>query len=461
MTAELERFRSLVEPWLGPWSCLIVNAVGVHRMGQHCTLSAAAIVTPKGWKEFLPRSFDNRVLWGATQMFDSAQFDAFLTSAGRGVLHLGDFEGILEYEPTQQLSISFDPGYYRSGLPTSGPREPSLWFTGMSRAVLIGAVLGGIDIEAYLRAQNPPFTGVPDLYSYFSVPAGGDSCSIQISARPPVRFDSASSLGQGHLRVAVALASTADKSLVSAGYHAVDRSGAVSRGFMPSDAFTWTHSEDVHFGEAVAVANDCSKVTCFLTYGDMSVEELRLTDSDRLLNYRHAIHRAFDPEDTVLRQLLFTPSRTESRLFEDGVAMLLAIAGFSVTQKGRTKKLAEAPDILAIPPSQKCVAVVECTIDQPDTKDKVAKVLQRAEAIRRKLAAANWTNIEVLAIVATPLTEKEVAVHRKQASSHDVIVMASEQLQDLLLRSRMGNFQTEGFLSELVGRLHLSKAGLE
>ena len=113
--------------------------------------------------------------------------------------------------------------------------------------------------------------------------------------------------------------------------------------------------------------------------------------------------------------------------------MLLGMLGFSVTQHGRSQKLSDAPDIIAITPLGN-VAVVECTVGLPDQDDQVAKALQRAETLRRSLLGSGWPGIQVLPVVVTPLSDAEIKGQKERAEGQGVLIGSLESLQNALTR---------------------------
>ena len=131
--------------------------------------------------------------------------------------------------------------------------------------------------------------------------------------------------------------------------------------------------------------------------------------------------------------------------------MLMSMLGFSVTQHGRSQKLSDAPDIIAVSPAGH-IAVVECTVGLPDQDDQIAKVLQRAEVIRRSLATSGWREVQVLPIIVTPLSESEIQGHKKEAESQGVVVACLENIQQTLIQVQFP-VDPDRLYSEAVQRL--------
>ena len=116
----------------------------------------------------------------------------------------------------------------------------------------------------------------------------------------------------------------------------------------------------------------------------------------------------FDSDLEILKKLLLSPENDKSQMFELGVSTLFSLLGFSVCNYGRAPKLQDGPDVIAIAPSGN-VGVVECTVGLLDRNDKLAKLVQRSMLIRQKLDHANYSYLQLQAVIVTPLARQEVA----------------------------------------------------
>ncbi len=158
-----------------------------------------------------------------------------------------------------------------------------------------------------------------------------------------------------------------------------------------------------------------------------------MLDPQKRLNPRHAIHEVFDEELEVLKKILFKPPDSDSRAFEDGVALLLNMLGFSVSHHGRIPKLQKGPDIIVITPSNR-VGIIECTIGLLDEKGKLAKLVQRTKLIKEKLVTTGYGYLLVQPVIVSALSRVEVEAHLEEAGKHGIAVVCKENLEILINR---------------------------
>jgi len=111
--------------------------------------------------------------------------------------------------------------------------------------------------------------------------------------------------------------------------------------------------------------------------------------------------------------------------------MLLAMLGFSVTQHGRSQKLSDAPDIVAVTPSGRTV-VVECTVGFPNHGGQISTALQRTEVIRKALVAKSPGQPEVISIIASAMKGDEIVSEKAEAESRGIAVLSSDDYEEAL-----------------------------
>jgi hypothetical protein len=439
MTKELEQFQSLVKPWLGGYEYARVAVVGIHEQGKETILSArillAADINPI--QETI--ALDGPILWAKAKVvpFSADFFDQSLDGLVAGKLLTGGTEAQLAVDQNQTPYSKFVPGYLPAAVEyQSAPRLPALLVTGGNRNTFLNRVLNTVGLEWFLRALNPPFADLTDLHTYYGLPVPGDPAFMEFLAKPPLEMDGGSIIENGQAYIRVIAAKGIDRKEVVVGYRGFGGSSGEIRGRVTQEMFKWAEIGKLVKGEALVDAGDTPTLQCFLSYAGSGLQQWWIADSKRLLNPRHAIQSAFDQDQTVLKRLLFESRRSDARSFEDGVAMLLGMLGFSVTQHGRTQKLSNAPDIIAITPGGH-VAVVECTLGLPDQNDKTDKVLQRTETLRRALSNAGWPGVQLLPIVVTLLTKAEIEGQRKAAESKGVVIISREDIESALIQVRI------------------------
>ncbi|MBI3376446.1 MAG: hypothetical protein HY017_32415 [Betaproteobacteria bacterium] len=430
MHESFEQFMKLASPWLPGYDRISVSALGVKKGDRHFLLSARVYLLSPLRQAFQRPPLDDSVFWGLTDevRFVPAEFPALLERLAAGCIALGRVDGELPREPQANLS----PWFYAGNAPSDpqgyeDPRLPLFRVTGGSRGVLIYSAINSGDVEWHLHSHRPPFKNLGDLHRHYDVPQNesGDATLIEVIVEPPLAITARSSIENGRVLVNVHAAKGLAVEKVSIGYVA-EVAGKTKRGNI--DVIQWVEKDRIVEGSAQLDLGDCPEADCLLTFAGTGIQHVRLTEGKRRLNVRTAIQEAFDPELKRLCQLLFEVKRDDAKRFEDGVALLFGMLGFSIAQHGRAPKLADAPDVVATTQAGN-IAVVECTIDLPDKRDQVAIAVKRAEQARRGLDNSGWPKIQVLPVVVTMLGEREIAGQKEDAEEKGVLVLCSDDLR--------------------------------
>jgi hypothetical protein len=169
------------------------------------------------------------------------------------------------------------------------------------------------------------------------------------------------------------------------------------------------------------------------------------------------MYKAFDDKLEILNDLLFGKAKSDGRYMEDGVAHLLTMFGFTVSQHGRSQKLSDGPDLIAITPSGN-TAIIECTTGLPNEGDQVAKILKRAEVIRRALQAADWPGVQLLPVVVTNLSNAEISSVRKDVEQKGIAVLAAEGIREAISQLPYPP-KPDDIFNKAVERVRLSQSG--
>jgi hypothetical protein len=108
--------------------------------------------------------------------------------------------------------------------------------------------------------------------------------------------------------------------------------------------------------------------------------------------------------------------------------------GFSVAHFGDTASLQQGPDLLATTQSGH-TAVVECTTGVLKADNKLALLVDRAEAVRQRLQASNNAGLKVMPVIVTTKTRMEVRADLPQAEQLGVLVITRETLDTAVGRT--------------------------
>lgn len=437
MDNRIEQFKALIQPWISAYDRMAIAAMGIHENGKDTLLSARIVLAPSVGAPYKVPALKTTKLWATAQSisFSREKLSTILRDVENGVVRIGAIDATLELDHTNKPNLGYQTGPHSAhGGNQSAPRIATLTSTGSFILSALGRVLDAQTIDWHLRSLSPPFSDLADLHVHFGLPApnqAGDNSLIEIIARPPVEMDGRSTIENGMARIRVIAASKANRQKISVGIRAILQDNPPLRSIVKARDLSWSKVNKIYEGEANVNIVSARAVQCFVSYAGAITQQFWIIDPKRLINPRLAIHSAFDDNLQILKRLLFETKKSDSRSFEDGVAMLLGLLGFSVTQHGRSKKLSDAADIVALTPTGH-VAMVECTIGLPDQDDQVAKALQRAEALRKSLELSGWPGIQIMPVIVTPLAEAEIHGHRKTAEGQGVAVACLENIQQAL-----------------------------
>lgn len=431
----IERFLRIVGSWGAGTRYYKKSAFGVRRGENATILQARVIISPAPFDETPPIPLDAKPYWAASEAGEcnSKELLRMVREVSKGYLDLSSFDAELFYEEGRPLALDYypttPPAFHDD--PTS-TRMPALRVSGETRRSILARVVEQDPLDWKLRASDPPFADLDDVLGYFGLPSmaqAGEKSHIEVWLRSPVMIDQRSSFEGSTATARLSAARSIDRKKVVLGYRGIGGSKGVVRGRIFSSAGTWGVKEGRLEGEFKIEVGDAVTVQFFLTYDAMAIQQWWVANPERHVSPRYALHSAFDPRLTMLKRLALETKKTETRNFEDGVAILLGLLGFSVTQFGRHTRLSDGPDILAYTPAGR-VLVVQCTLGQPNQGDTVERVLRRAETARKALAAADWPGVRVLPAIVTALSESDLESQIADAEKRGVAVAAFETVYD-------------------------------
>ena len=162
--------------------------------------------------------------------------------------------------------------------------------------------------------------------------------------------------------------------------------------------------------------------------GQSSVRRHWLADPAKAQNSRWVAAQHFDENLHQIRGALLGP--VESRKFEQGVASLLFLLGFSPVVSVEK----DAPDLIVITPGNQLV-LVECTTRIADFSSKVGKLVDRRGSLTKTLTSSRHQS-EVLAVLICALERDQIATSNEALQTQKVLLLTREDLIDGLDRVR-------------------------
>lgn len=431
---QFSHFESLLSMWEGAYQCAVISYVGLKTAQGLRLLFGRVLLEPThaGVSDTTFR-FETEHLIAARFVSSATPTDikSFLEKARNGEILTIDGAASLSIQVDGNLSTSFSPIHHP--FVSEGPRLPSLRISGTSRHNLITSVTDSRALDWELKAAEAPFDNLDELLNQCNLPTQmqmGDSTTLEVVAKSPVLISDTSSITGRDAVIECRLATYLDVAKLRLGYKILQKD-AVDRKSVDGSALDWRQKGDTKFGTYRVSVGDASLLQAFVSYAGISHHQWWVTDPQKRLNPRYAIHQVFDDDVELLKRMLLKPETDKPYVFENAVSTLLNLLGFAVSNYGRIPKLQKGPDIIAISPSGH-VGVIECTIGLLDENDKLAKLVQREKLIRDKLNGSGYGFLQLQAVIVTPLSREEVAANLETAGKHEIAVVCKEDIEEML-----------------------------
>lgn len=289
-----------------------------------------------------------------------------------------------------------------------------------------------------LNSAAQPIESLDELLNSLGLPNlkfGSENTRLEIEALSPGEIEHTSTICDGKATVSMRVSAELDLTALRLGFRYSHEDGRPAAGSFSGKQISWNEQGHLKVGKHSIPVGKAPMLRAYLSYNGIPLDRRVVDDPKHQLNSRRAIHLAADPDMEALEQLLLSPARKDAEEFENAVAVLLTLLGFSTIHYGLMRDFKESPDAIAVATSGN-VAVVECTTGYIDIKDKLTKLVGRASRIRACLRDAGHGNCEVLSVVVSPLPRDEVNVNIKTAEEMRIAVICKEQLENLLGKVR-------------------------
>lgn len=432
-------FDALISPWASAYQCAVISYVGVKTAQGRRLLFGRVLLEPTR------NLISDTAFTFETEHFVAARFvsdvtpsavKAIIEKAKSGEIPTMDGTTGLSIQTQGNLSTYFSPIYHP--FISEGPRLPSLQVTGISKHNLIASIADSRVLDWELKAAETPFENLDELLSRCSLPTEvqmGTSTTLEIVAKSPATVAGTSIITGRHVRIECQLAGALDIAKLRLGYK-IFQNDFVDRNSVGGSALNWRQEGEIKIGTYQMEIGSATLLQAFVSYAGVSQHQGWITDPQKRLNPRYAIHQVFDEDMELLKRMLLKPDTDKPYVFENAVSTLLDLLGFSVSNYGRIPKLQRGPDIIAISPAGH-VGVVECTVGLLDENDKMAKVVQRAKLIRDKLNGSGYGFLRLQAVIVTPLSREEVTANLETAAKHDIAVVCKEDIEEMLNQTNL------------------------
>jgi hypothetical protein len=298
-----------------------------------------------------------------------------------------------------------------------------------------------------LRSAATPFDSVNELFSEYGL--GGiftDGLTVEVVANAVMGFNGdASKISGETATIVVQLANTLDPAKASLGYREISP-GKVVRGSLTGSQFQWKQTDDMQIGTFDLKVTKAAILHCYALYNKVAQTHWYIIDPTTSQNTQRVIFESFDTGLAILNEFLGR-SRTkgrDARDLEAGVAWLFWMLGFSTVQLGSTARTQDFSDVVLITP-QGHIAIVECTTGLLRADSKLSKLVARASTVRQRLDQSSHAHLKLLPVMVSTLTRQELQADLEDAEKLGVLVIAREELDQLVPRTAIGAKSDELF----------------
>ena len=329
-------------------------------------------------------------------------------------------------DPDKGYGATYDP--FHSIGNQSGERRDVL--------VISGAKLPSVEqtaLEWELRAAPTPYAGLHEILAVYDLGALGEHSTLEVIPFGVAFVDSASRVDGTKASISVRLAEGLSIERLTLGYRVVGAGSRVEqRSALKGTQLKWSAADGVQVGTTELTVPGAAVVDCTVSYDGIARQHWWIGDPSNPQNPRRAAYEVEDPKLEILREFIEGSGRQPQADFELAVAWLLWMLGFSPAHLGSCRRL-ESADILVATPQQH-LAVVECTTGLLKAEHKMSRVVERTERVRRLMRQG----LKVLPVIATSLPRNDVKADLEAAEKLGVLVLAREQLEELLTLRSLG-----------------------
>jgi hypothetical protein len=237
-------------------------------------------------------------------------------------------------------------------------------------------------IHAELRASDTPYLSLSELMLELGL-SNSESCKIEILTESPAKILPSSIIQNKKATISVATPINLEEKNLKVSYK-LFYPNRVERGVLTSNIKWQNESHEVKTMKVHLNVDECVTMHVFASINGMCVEDMYIIDPTVSNNPRAVILEVFDNRFGMLNRYLAGEGERKASNFERSIGDLLTTLGFSVWDIGDNRYGSNRPDIVAITPNNN-VIVIDCTLEQPNQGDKLSKLEERTQSIKRAL----------------------------------------------------------------------------
>ena len=312
------------------------------------------------------------------------------------------------------------------------------------------------EIDWELRAADQPYTSLQELLVEYMLldSSNSDFAKFEIIGVPVIEIGDIICVNGDKAEPTLVMAKSLDKNLAKMGVKILVNGNVQKRFSVQGSALSWTEDEHRAIGKVLIDVPKGAFLHCSASYEGRAQHTFWLHDPQNNPNPRREVVLSCDENLEILRDILLEEQRPrkESREFEDGVATLFWMLGFSPIQIGRPQRMSNSPDIIATN-KRGDIIVVECTTGLLNKEGKLGNLLARANEIRRRLDASGHSGIRILPVIVTPKVLEDVRGEISQAHAIGISVATRDDIIAALDQARF-NPNPDSYFDEAWNALH-------
>lgn len=281
-----------------------------------------------------------------------------------------------------------------------------------------------LEMDNVLRSAAIPFDGIQDLVTWLGIDAAalnGGQPAITIRVSPPVDLIfERSKLSDDYLFLEFHAHPSFNTKRMTLAIRGEPASDLLGRKQM-AESISWAQTTDGKLvGTLKTLLPNVDSALTMMLIGQSTVRRQWFVDAARARNRRWMAAQHFDTDLQKISNAVLTP--IDSKKFEQGVASLLFLLGFSPVIPIET----DAPDLIVTTPGGQLV-LVECTTRIADFSSKMGKLVDRRGSLSKALSSARHPS-DILAVLICALEKDQIASPRDELEGQKVLLLTREDL---------------------------------
>lgn len=428
--ANVKSFLDAVEPVRGAYQNINFNFATVRQEDKYYLLQGRLFLNT-GTLGKMPGTYRTaNVMVGSVLLKDIADsIEAFLEKLLAGSMTIEGQEVLFSSRDKQGYDTYHHP-FHQEGLQNQN-RLNVLTIRGNH----ISPYIKQPALDWEIMASETPYGGLQDVaYEYGVGLINNDNVNVEVVAFQVAAVSKESGISADKATIAINIAANLPKEQAAIGYNIHQDNKVIKRARLNAESLAWAEQDGYQSGKTVIDVPEGSIMQCFASYAGITQQRYWILDSSKIFNPRQAAYEAFDSKLTLLKETIEgATTKRQSRDLEAAVSCLLWMLGFSVTQVDSLSRMQDAADIMAITP-QGHYAVVECTTGLLKEDNKLPKLHDRAQLVKKNLQTAGHQVFEVLPVMVTTKSRDEIKPELEQAEKHGILVVAREDLSEVFNR---------------------------